>query len=73
MRQNGTSARRRMGRGPTTTARQGLGKENDEKNQAFLKDNWDDTDGYYCAKLGERLDEGTKSPKPISAKVLVPF
>ena len=62
--ENGTSAMTTNGKRTkttTTTTRYagGLaGKENDEKNQAFLKDNWDDTDGYYRAKLGERLDDG---------------
>ena len=62
--ENGTSAGTTNGKRTkttTTTTRYagGLaGKENDEKNQAFLKDNWDDTDGYYRAKLGERLDDG---------------
>ena len=62
--ENGTSAVTTNGKRTkttTTTTRYagGLaGKENDEKNQAFLKDNWDDTDGYYRAKLGERLDDG---------------
>ena len=59
--ENGTSAMTTNGKRTKTTTRHagGLaGKENDEKNQAFLKDNWDDTDGYYRAKLGERLDDG---------------
>ena len=30
---------------------------NDNNSQA-LKDNWDDIDGYYRAKLGEQLDDG---------------